>query len=339
MPDGQSAATISQEAFERVLQQAVIRPAGRQFRGEPARQVEILRCLREAGRPVSFDEIHQWLRHHGVVRSVRQDDPARRKAIAQAIEAINTKLGTFFFLARDPAALEEMFRVRIHAEDASRPAYSLQEFFEVRRLSGVRYYATTAERSGGLTQELLEIVRIRPRTIDMMSPSLESFFGNPEFRSMVARVLQDEPSEEGDAQRVRVLRLDPAQRVRVLLLDPDAAAAARLERIEREEAPVLGSLRDRIRATLAHAVDVVSALPKEARERFSVRVSPAAPLWRFRMIFLPEVLHLRLASPGGASETLIKLGVTSALYTSLHDVFEQQWAASDNGGSAGKTAR
>jgi len=328
MPEGQSAATISQEAFERVLQQAVIRPAGRQFRGEPARQVEILRCLWEAGHPVSFDEIHQWLRHHGVVRSARQDDPARRKAIAQAIEAINTKLGTFFFLARDPAVLEEMFRVRIHAEDASRPAYSLQEFFEVRRLSGVSFYATTAERAGGLTQELLEIVRIRPRTIDMMSPSLESFFGNPEFRSMVARVLQNEPSEEGDAPRVRVL-----------LLDPDAAAAARLERLEREEAPVLGSLRDRIRATLAHAVDIVSALPKEARERFSVRVSPAAPLWRFRMIFLPEVLHLRLANPGGASETLIKLGVTSALYTSLHDVFEQQWAASDNGGSAGKTAR
>jgi hypothetical protein len=185
----------------------------------------------------------------------------------------------------------------------------------------VRFYATTAERAGGLTQELLEIVSaIRPHRIDMMSPSLESFFGNPEFRAMVTHILQEDPTA-GETPRVRVL-----------LLDPDAPAAARLERLERQEAPVLGSLRDRIRSTLSHAVDIVGALPKEARDRFAVRVSSDAPLWRFRMIFLPEVLHLRLANPGGASETLIKLGVASALYTSLHDVFEQRWAASVNGG-------
>ena len=213
-----------------------------------------------------------------------------------------------------------MFRVRVHPEDPSRPRYSLQEFFEVRRLSGVRFYATTGGRAGGLTQELLEIVQSRPHRIDMMSPSLESFFGNPEFRSMVTRILQAEPSADGEP------------RVRVLLRDPDSAVASRLERLEREEAPVLGSLRERIRATLAHAVDIVSALPAKVRERFAVRVSDDAPLWRFRMIFLPEVLHLRLANPGGASETLIKLGVSSALYTSLHDVFDQQWAASGNGG-------
>jgi hypothetical protein len=119
----------------------------------------------------------------------------------------------------------------------------------------------------------------------MMSPSLESFFGNPEFRSMVTRILQEEPSADG------------APRVRVLLLDPDASVAARLERLEREEAPVLGTLRDRIRATLAHAVDIVSALPAGARDRFAVRVSDAAPLWRFRMIFLPECRERSLHEP------------------------------------------
>ena len=101
-----SSPTVPQEAFDRVLQQAVIRPAGRQFRGEPARQVEILRFLRDAGRPVSSDEIHRWLRSQGAIRGKQDDDPSRRKAVAQAVEAINTKLATFFFQSRDPALLE-----------------------------------------------------------------------------------------------------------------------------------------------------------------------------------------------------------------------------------------
>ncbi|MFQ5843859.1 MAG: hypothetical protein ACE5JG_02610, partial [Planctomycetota bacterium] len=149
MPE--TVARIPQEAFENVLQQAVVRPAGRHFRGEPARQVELLRYLRQAGRPVAFDELHDHLRRRGVLRSERRDDAARRKAIAQAVEAINTKLGSFFFLARDVRLTEEMFRIRVHADDAARPAYSIQDFFEVRKLSGVRYYAATGEPAGGIT--------------------------------------------------------------------------------------------------------------------------------------------------------------------------------------------
>jgi len=302
---------ISDEAFDKVLQQAIIRPAGRHFRGEPARQVEILRHLREAVHPVPFDRLHDHLRERGVLRSERQDDAARRKAVAQAVEAINVKLGTFFFLVRDVRLLEEMFRVQVHAGDSARPAYSLQDFFEVRKLSGVSFYATTEEPAGGITRELFELVtEIRPHRIDMMAPSLESFFGNPEFRAMVARNL----------------RAAGAQ-VRVLLLDPESPAAARLESQERDERGSAGNLRERIRSTLGHAREINAALPDDARPRFSVRTSTEAPLWRFRMVFLPEVLHLRLSAPAGAGGTLIKLATASALYISLHDVFEQQWRA------------
>ena len=38
-------------------------------------------------------------------------------------------------------------------------------------------------------------------------------------------------------------------------------------------------------------------------------------------------VRLRLSVPDSAGQTLIKLGVSSALYSSLHDVFEQQWEA------------
>ena len=302
---------IPEEPFERVLAQAIIRPAGRQFRGEPARQVEILRCLREAGRPVPFDELHDQLRARGVLRSERVDDAARRKAIGQAVGAINAKLGTFFFLARDTRLMEEMFRVQVHAADTGRPAYSLQDFFEVRRISGVRFYATTDEPAGGLTRELFELVTdVRPGVLDMMAPSFESFFGNPEFRSMLMSTLGRENAG-----------------MRLLLLNPETAAATRLEKQERGESSLLGGLRDRIRATLMHAAAIRSALPEGARPRLHVRLADTAPLWRFRMVFLPEVLHLRLSAPGAPGQTLIKLASTSALYTSLHDVFEQQWGA------------
>jgi hypothetical protein len=302
---------IPDDAFENILRQAVIRPAGGHFRGEPARQVEILRCLRAADRPLAFDELHDHLRGRGVLRSDRLDDTARRKAIAQAVEAINTKLGTFFFLARDVRLLEEMFRIHVHAEETSRPSYSLQDFFEVRKLSGVRFYATTEERAGGITRELYELVtEMRPSRLDMMAPSFESFFGNPEFRAMLTRNLQHAES-----------------RVRVLLLDPASSAAQRLEGLERKEWPMQGGLRDRIRATLSHMSEIRAALPEQARPRFGARLSPEAPLWRFRMLFLPDVLNLRLSAPGGSGQTLIKLAAESALYTSLHDVFEQQWSA------------
>ena len=323
LPPGPS---IPDDAFEAILQQAVIRPAGRQFRGEPARQVEILRYLRQAvGRPVPFVEIHDHLRRAGVVRSERVDDTARRKAVGQAVDAINTKLGTFFFQVRDIRLLEEMFRIDVRLDDTGQPAYTLQDFFEVRKLSGVRFYATTDEPAGGITRELYELVTdVRPRRLDMMAPSLESFFGNAEFRGMLTRNLQEPtgPESKGPGREPQV---------RVLLLDPDSPTAEAIERLEHEEAPLLGSLRERIRSTLAHVVDIIAALPKEARERFTVRVASDAPLWRFRMIFLPDVLHLRLSVPDSAGQTLIKLGVSSALYSSLHDVFEQQWQAAGEG--------
>lgn len=302
--------TIPDDAFERILQQAVIRPAGRQYRGEPARQVTLLRHLRDAGSPVPFDALHAHLREQGVLRGAREDEAARRKAIAQAVDAINVKLGTFFFQVRDVRLLEEMFRIHVQTDDAGRPAYSLQDFFEVRKLSGVRFYATTSEPAGGITRELYELVtEIRPKRVDMMSPSLESFFGNPEFRGMLTRNLQD-----------------PDASVRVLLLDPASPVAARLDSLEREESPLLGGLTERIGATLAHVSEMRETLTAgAARERLAVRLSADAPLWRFRMIFLPDVLHLRLSAPGGAGQTLIKLGRASALYTSLHDAFERQW--------------
>ena len=302
---------IPEEAFERILQHAVVRPAGRRFRGEPARQVAILRHLREAARPIPYDDLHEHLRKAGVLRGKREDDAARRKAIAQAVEAINIKLGTFFFQARDPRLLEEMFRIQILADGGARPAYALQDFFEMRKISGVSFYHTTDEPAGGITREMLELVtEIRPRRIDMMAPSFNSFFGNPEFRAMLTHNLAREES-----------------RIRVLLLDPESPAVARIEVQERAESPLTGSLRDRIRATLAHAGEIHAALSEPARPRFAVRASPEAPLWRFRMIFLPDVLHLRLSVPGRTSQTLIKVGAASALHTTLHDVFEQQWEA------------
>ncbi len=325
--DSPEAPPIEKDAFERILLHAVIRPAGRRFRGEPARQTEILRFLREAGRPVPYDAIHRHLRARGVLRSARDDDAAQRKAIAQAVEAINAKLGAYFFHATDPALQEEMFRIRAHEAPGAPTAYALQDFFAVRKLSGVRSYAATTEPSGGLTQEIYEIVtRIRPPRFDMMAPALDSFFGNPEFRGMLTSLLR----EDGD---------DDTPRVRVLILDPDTPAAARLERQEQSESPHLGALRDRIRATLAHAVDILGALPPAARPRLAVRVAAEAPLWRFRMIFLPDALHLRLTAPAGAGETLIRLASTSALSTSLRDVFETQWTASGEGDSGRPPAR
>ncbi|MFQ5701597.1 MAG: hypothetical protein ACE5HU_07120 [Acidobacteriota bacterium] len=326
-PDG-GPIDIADTAFETILHQAVIRPAGRHFRGEPARQVEILRRLRRADRPVAFDDLHEHLRARGVLRSTRVDDAARRKAISQAVDAINIKLGTFFFQVRDLRLLEEMFRIRVHSENGSRPAYSLQDFFEVRKLSGVQFYATTNQPAGGLTREVFELVtQIRPHRLDMMAPEFESFFGNPEFRAMLIHELQSTGAASPDTPLVRVL-----------LLDPDGPAAARLEATEQGEFPLLGALRDRIRSTLAHAVAVGAALPPEARDRFAVRLCSEAPLWRFRMIFLPASLNLRLSAPGGGEQTLIKFGVSSALYTSLHDVFDNQWHAARAPDAPGRNA-
>ncbi len=300
---------IHEAAFEKVLQQAIVRPEGRQFRGEPARQVALLRLLREAGAPVPFDELHRLLRERGVLRSPRDDETARRKAIAQAVEAINIKLATFFFLARDVALMEEMFRIQAHAETSAKPAYSIQDFFEVRKVSGVHFYATDGDPSGGLTREMYDLItELRPHRMDLMAPSFNSFFGNPEFRTMLASALQHE-----------------AAGMRMLLLDPDSPAAARLEEQEHGETPLRGRLRDRIRATIRHAAEIAETLPAQARARLMVRLAATAPLWRFRMIFLPEVLHLRLSAPDGEAQTLIKLGRQSALYSSLHDVLEAQW--------------
>ena len=300
---------IQEAAFERILQQAIVRPEGRQFRGEPARQVTLLRLLRDAAAPMGYDDLHRGLREAGVLRSRREDEAAQRKAIAQAVEAINIKLATFFFLARDVTLLEEMFRIQIHAESSARPAYSIQDFFEVRKISGVHFYAADGDPSGGLTREMYELItEIRPRRLDLMAPSFNSFFGNPEFRSMLAGALQ------GDDALVRML-----------LLDPESAAAQRLEKLEHGETPLRGRLCDRIRATITHASEIREALPPPARARLHVRLAATAPLWRFRMIFLPEVLHLRLSAPDGEAQTLIKLGRQSALYASLHDVLEEQW--------------
>lgn len=304
---------IPQEAFERVLQQAIVRPAGRSFRGEPARQVELIRFLRQSGRACDTDAIFGHLRDRGALRTERDDDASRRKVVSQAVEAINVKLGSFFFLARDPRLLEEMFRIEVVPGDAGRPLYRLQDFFETRKISGVRSYASTADPAGGLTRELYEIVtELRPRRLDLMAPSFEPFFGNAEFRALMAGAL-----------------LHDDARVRMLLLDPDSREAERLEAEELREAPVLGPLRERIRATIASASALAASLPPAARPRLQIRLAGTAPLWRFRMIFLPEVLHLRLSTPAGPSRTLIKLAAGSALHASLHDVFSRQW----NGGA------
>lgn len=301
--------TIPDDAFERVLHEAIVRPAGRKFRGEPSRQVEILRFLRDRGIPASFDEIHAHLKQRGVLRSEREDPTSRRKTIHQALRAINDKLGQFFFQQKDIRLLTEMFRIGVVGEDTSRPAATLQDFFGLRKTSGVRFFATSDEPAGGLTRELYELItEVRPRRIDVYAASLSSFLANPEFRALCA-----EAAHQKDG------------RLRFLLLDPESDEISNLERAIAHDAPLRGSMASRIRASFAHLEEIRQGLDESARNRLEVRLAPRAPLWRFRMIFLPEVLHLRLIVPGSPAETLIKLDAASSLFRGLRDVFESAW--------------
>ncbi len=302
--------TIPEDVFERVLQEAIVRPAGRSFRGEPARQVALLRILRARVRPVAFDEIFKELKREGVIRAAGDDGGgAAKKAVREAIAAVNDKLGTFFFRVKDIRLLSEMFRVGVLNDDGERPAAVLQDFFGIRKTSGVRFFATSDEPAGGLTRELYELVtEIRPRRMDVFAASFSSFLGNPEFRQLL----------EWSARQ-------PDGRLRFLLLDPKSATVDAIERAVKHDVPLRGAMRARVESSLRALQEIEAQLDKDARKRFVVRTAASAPLWRFRMIFLDDVLHLRLVVPNAPTETLIKLDAESSLYRSLHDVFEEAW--------------
>lgn len=301
--------TIPEAAFERVLAEAIIRPAGRMFRGEPSRQVAILRLLRDRVRPVTFDELFDHLRDSGVLRSTREDAPARRKTIHQALRAVNDKLGSFFFAQKDIRLVSEMFRIAIMGEDTDRPAATLQDFFGLRKTSGVRFFATSDEPAGGLTRELYELItEIRPHRLDVHAASFSSFLGNPEFRQLLAEAASH-----------------PDGKLRFLLLDPKSKELGSIDEAVAIDVPLRGSISSRIESSLAHLREIARGLDPQSRARLEVRLAPRAPLWRFRMIFLPDALHLRLIVPGSPSETLIKLDVASSLHRGLKDVFERAW--------------
>lgn len=298
--------TIDPDAFERVLTEAIIRPAGRKFRGEPSRQVAILRLLHAEG-AASFDRIHEHLAAEGVLRSQKDDRASRRKLVRQALGAINDKLGAFFFRARDVRLLAEMFRVATVGDDSEQPTALLQDFFGIRKTSGVRFFATSAEPSGSLTRELYEVVtELRPRQIEVYAASLSTFLANPEFVDLLRRA-----AAHDDA------------RLRFLLLDPESDDVPAIEAALAQDASLRGGLRPRIELSLAQLRAVRDSLEGEARARLEVRVHPRAPLWRFRMIFLRDGLHLRLTVPDSPVETLIKLDAGSSLHQSLHDVFDR----------------
>jgi hypothetical protein len=300
---------IPDEAFDRVVAEAIVRPAGRKFRGEPQRQVALLEILRERARPVPFDDLFSELEARGVLRSERRDPSARRKTIHQAIKAINDKLGVFFFQQKDIRLLTEMFRVGVAGDEGERPAAVLQDFFGLRKTSGVRFFATSDEPAGGLTRELFELIsEVRPRRMDVHAASLSSFLGNPEFRELLAAAARETDS-----------------RLRFLLLDPASDQVPAIERAVAGDAPLRGSIGSRIERSLLHLDEITSGLDANARARLEVRLTTRAPLWRFRMIFLDEVLHLRLIVPGSPAETLIKLDVASSLHRGLRDVFEEAW--------------
>lgn len=301
--------TIQADTFERILTDAIVRPAGRSFRGEPSRQVAVLRLLREHVSPLALDEIFDRLAAGGSLRSSKVDATSKRKQVRQLLHAVNDKLAVFFFRVKDIRLLAEMFRVAITGEEGDRPAAQLQDFFGIRKSSGVRFFATSDEPAGGLTRELYELVtEIRPRRIDLCAASFSSFLGNPEFRARLADAAR---SSEG--------------RMRFLLLDPSSRAVDAIERCVQGDVALRGSIRARIESSLAHLTEIRRGLDAKAKARLEVRLAPSAPLWRFRMIFLPEVLHLRLIVPESATETLIKLDAESSLYRGLHDVFRQAW--------------
>lgn len=303
--------TIPSDAFERVLNEAIVRPSGRKFRGEPSRQVAILRFLRDRVRPVLFDEIFQHLRDNDLLRTAREDAPSRRKTIHQALRAVNDKLGTYFFAQKDIRLLTEMFRIAIVGDDTERPMAALQDFFGLRKTSGVRFFATSDEPAGGLTRELYELItEIAPKRLDVYAASFSSFLGNPEFRELVARAATEKDG-----------------RVRFLLLDPKSPEVSAIDKAVRDDVPLRGAMSSRIEASLRHLEEIRSGLDASARARLEVRLTKHAPLWRFRMIFLPDALHLRLIVPGSPSETLIKLDVASSLHRGLRDVFERAWAS------------
>ncbi len=310
--------TIPEAVFEQVLHDAIIRPAGRTFRGEPARQVALLRLLRARVRPVAFEEIFHELKEQGVVRAARGESgsaTAAKKAVREAIAAVNDKLGTFFFRVKDIRMLSEMFRIAVLNDDGERPAAVLQDFFGIRKTSGVRFFATSDEPAGGLTRELYELVtELRPRRIDVFAASFSSFLGNPEFRQLL----------EASARQ-------PDGRLRFLLLDPASKAVDAIERAVQHDVPLRGAMKSRVDASLRALTEIQAHLDKDAKKRLQVRTAEHAPLWRFRMIFLDDVLHLRLVVPGSQAETLIKLDAQSSLYRSLHDVFEEAWSAATTG--------
>jgi hypothetical protein len=301
--------TIPADAFERILRDAIVRPAGRSFRGEPARQVEILRFLRDRVVPVAFVEVFEHLRAQGLLRTERDDDLSRKKTVRQALIAINEKLGGYFFRAPDLRLLPEMFRIQIVGDETDRPSAVLQDFFGIRKASGVRFFASSSEPSGGITRELYDLVsEVRPHQLDVFAASCSSFLGNPEFRALL-----EHATRQADG------------RLRFLLLDPKSASVDAIERAVTHDVPLRGGMQQRIESSLRHLAEIRARLEGKARDRLQVRLSPTATLWRFRMIFLPDVLHLRLTVPGSPDETLVKLDAQSSLFRALHDVFDAEW--------------
>jgi hypothetical protein len=113
--------------------------------------------------------------------------------------------------------------------------------------------------------------------------------------------------------------------LRFLLLDPKSASVDAIERAVTHDVPLRGGMQQRIESSLRHLAEIRARLEGKARDRLQVRLSPTATLWRFRMIFLPDVLHLRLTVPGSPDETLVKLDAQSSLFRALHDVFDAEW--------------
>lgn len=304
--------TISQDAFDRVLTEAIIRPAGRKFRGEPSRQVAILRLLQEHG-TLSFDALHARLGDAGVLRSNKEDVASRRKLIRQAISAINDKLGAFFFRARDVRLLAEMFRIATVGDDSDQPAAVLQDFFGIRKTSGVRFFASSDEPAGSLTRELFELVtELRPRELAVYASSFSTFLSNPEFTQLLRTSAASEDAN-----------------LRFLLLDPESEDVLKIDRALADDPALRGAMKPRIQLSLAQLQAVRDSLAPPARDRVAIRTTKHAPLWRFRMIFLADVLHLRLTVPGTPAETLIKLDAGSSLHQSLRDVFDRAWEDAD----------
>jgi len=247
-----------------------------------------------------FEELTQELEGHlGSLESLMN----------QQLGAINDKLGTFFFRARDVRLLAEMFRIATVGDDSDQPAAVLQDFFGIRKTSGVRFFATSKEPAGSLTRELFELVtELRPHEMAVYASSFSTFLSNPEF----THLLRTSATHEG-------------ANLRFLLLDPQSKDVDAIDHALAGDAALRGAMRPRIELSLSQLHAVRDSLQGPARDRLQVRTTKRAPLWRFRMIFLGDVLHLRLTVPDTPSETLIKLDAGSSLHQSLRDVFDRAW--------------